>query len=220
VTTRPLALPVLLLLFAGLLSGCTVARPLPGPLAPAAVSVQGETAPADEADEDLAGCQLDLPEELFQGEDSAGLPAALPPTESIPSAFPGDEWSRDHDPGAGVLRIARQFVGVPYRRGGNSPAGFDCSGLVYYAYRELGIAVPRTSAQQHRAAQAVTLDSLRSGDLLFFKVKPQRVSHVGIFVEDDLFLHATSTGKNVTYSRLGESYWKKRLVGAGRFVPD
>jgi murein DD-endopeptidase len=183
--------------------------------------VHGETLPADEAGEGLAeGCQLDLPEELFEGEDSAELPAALPPAEPMPSASPGEEWSGDLNPGEEVLRIARQFVGVPYRRGGTSPAGFDCSGLVYFAYRELGITVPRTSAQQHRAAQTVTLDSLRSGDLLFFKVKPQRVSHVGIFVEDDLFLHATSTGKNVTYSRLGESYWKKRLVGAGRFVPD
>jgi murein DD-endopeptidase len=124
------------------------------------------------------------------------------------------------DPGERVLRIARQFIGTPYRKGGASPDGFDCSGLVYYTYRQLGLNIPRTSATQHQAVRAVPLDSLRSGDLLFFKIKPQRVSHVGIFVEGDLFLHATSTGKSVTYSRLDEPYWKKRLVGAGRLAVE
>jgi cell wall-associated NlpC family hydrolase len=119
--------------------------------------------------------------------------------------------------GERVLEIARQFVGVPYRKGGASPTGFDCSGLVFFSYLQAGFTVPRTSASQHQAAHAVPFDALRPGDLLFFQVKSKRVSHVGIFVEENLFLHAASPGKGVIFSRLDEPFWKKRLVGAGRF---
>jgi murein DD-endopeptidase len=204
--TRSAIIPVLL--FTGLLSACGAMRPLPASMETSPSRIL-RAPPGAAKDLSATGYQQDLPDELFEHSE-----AALPPQFSIaPSEvnLPANER---------VLAIARQFVGIPYRMGGASPAGFDCSGLVYYSFRQAGITVPRTSASQHQAARPISLDELRSGDLLFFKIKPQRVSHVGIFVKDDLFLHAASTGKNVTYSRLGEPYWKKRLAGAGRFVAD
>ena len=186
-TTRLAPVPVLLLL--GLLAGCGAVLPLE----PRTTGVL-PTAPTP----DIAGDPTDHGGRPALPEEPAGLP---------------DEVAT----GERVLEIARQFVGVPYRRGGASPAGFDCSGLVFFSYLQAGIRVPRSSASQHQAAHAVPFDALRPGDLLFFKVKPQRVSHVGIFVEENLFLHAASPGKSVSFSRLDEPYWKKRLVGAGRF---
>lgn len=198
--------PLLILLLVGLLSGCTAARPLPVP-----AGTQGGRAEAVSA---AAGNDLPaLPGDLFEPrEDLSPEPSYAREIEGQPITNPASNER--------ILAIARQFVGIPYRRGGVSPAGFDCSGLVYYVYRQAGISVPRTSASQHQAAQIIDLKDLRPGDLLFFKIKPQRISHVGIFVEGDLFLHATSTGKNVTFSRLDEPYWKKRLAGAGRFAVD
>jgi murein DD-endopeptidase len=202
VMTRPV--PIIVLLLAGLLSGCGAARPIPVSRAPSVTAL-----PQPAAIDLSVSHLLELPDELFEHPEGFIYP--------LESQHGTGDLTSGSDSGEQLLEIARKFVGVPYRNGGASPAGFDCSGLVYYAFRQMGITVPRTSASQHQAAQAVALDELRSGDLLFFKVKPQRVSHVGIFVKDDLFLHAASTGKNVTYSRLGEAYWKKRLVGAGRF---
>lgn len=193
------------LLLSGLLSGCiTAGTPAVSPAPP----FQPSNAPWV-----ASGAPPELPGELFSALEDLPGSAPNPQIDAPAPANPSD-------PGERVLSIARQFVGLPYRYGGASPKGFDCSGLVYYSYRQLGMTVPRHSANQHQTAQAIPLDALRPGDLLFFKIKPQRVSHVGIFAGDDLFLHATSTGKNVTYSRLGEPYWKKRLAGAGRFVAD
>jgi murein DD-endopeptidase len=204
------------MLLVGFVSGCgTTVRPLPVPIgnSPASMTPVPIAAPGKVAAREY---QPELPDELF------GLPeevssAAEPAWGASAQAA---DLHADLDPGERVLRIAQQFVGSPYRKGGASPDGFDCSGLVYYSYRQLGRAVPRTSATQHQVAQTVPLDSLRAGDLLFFRIRPQRISHVGIFVEGDLFLHATSTGKSVTYSRLDDPYWKKRLAGAGRLAID
>lgn len=108
------------------------------------------------------------------------------------------------------------MVGVPYRFGGTSPRGMDCSGLVQYAYREAGIRVPRTVADQRRHSFPVSMDELRAGDLLFFRLGG-RISHVGIYLGQQSFVHAPRTGKRVSVTSLDSSYWKKRLVGAGRF---
>lgn len=116
-----------------------------------------------------------------------------------------------------VIGTARKMLGAPYRYGGASPAGFDCSGLVRYAYRSVGIRVPRTSSEQFRQAERVTLQGLQPGDLLFFRLSPPKISHVAIYDHDGRFIHAPSPGKRVSYASLDNPYWRKHLVGAGRF---
>lgn len=109
------------------------------------------------------------------------------------------------------------MLGSPYRYGGSSPHGFDCSGLVYYSYRRAGIHVPRTTYAQMNAANRVRLRDLAAGDLLFFRLGRQPVSHVAIYTGDGQFIHAPSSGKRVSYGSMSDAYWKTRLVAAGRF---
>ncbi len=116
-----------------------------------------------------------------------------------------------------VVDIARSLIGVPYRFGGASLRGMDCSGLVHYAYRKVGVNVPRTVATQRQNAFSVSLAELQAGDLLFFRLGGRRVSHVGIYIGEQQFVHAPRTGKRVSITRLSNKYWEKRLAGAGRF---
>jgi murein DD-endopeptidase len=115
------------------------------------------------------------------------------------------------------VRVATAMLGAPYHYGGSSPRGFDCSGLIYYAFREAGIRVPRTTVAQLRHAQPVPLAEILPGDLLFFRQRFSRVSHVGIYVGNGWFIHAPSRGKRVSYESMQSSYWKPRLVTAGRY---
>ena len=116
-----------------------------------------------------------------------------------------------------VVAAARSVLGSPYRYGGTSTNGFDCSGLVSYAYRSVGIAVPRSSSEQFRQSIRVPLQNLQPGDLLFFRLNPPKVSHVAIYDRDGRFIHAPSSGKRVSYASLDNPYWRKHLVAAGRF---
>jgi cell wall-associated NlpC family hydrolase len=114
-------------------------------------------------------------------------------------------------------RIAAMQVGAPYRYGGASPRGFDCSGLVYYAYRRAGIRVPRTTYAQLHNAHRVPAGQLRPGDLVFFRLDHRPVSHVGIYAGNNRFVHAPSSGKRVTYGVMNDPYWQTRFVAAGRY---
>ncbi len=113
--------------------------------------------------------------------------------------------------------IAAALVGTPYRYGGTSPRGFDCSGLVYYAYRRAGIRVPRTTQAQLRNAYHVPLDQLQPGDLVFFKLDRRPVSHVGIFAGNNRFIHAPSSGKGVSFTAMSDPYWQAHVIAAGRY---
>jgi cell wall-associated NlpC family hydrolase len=115
-----------------------------------------------------------------------------------------------------IVFTALQMVGVPYRYGGSTPAGFDCSGLVQYAYRSAGIRVPRTAVEQFRASLPVDLDEAAAGDLLFFRNSGS--SHVGIYVGDNRFVHAPSTGRDVQITSLSDPYYKRTLLRAGRIT--
>jgi cell wall-associated NlpC family hydrolase len=108
------------------------------------------------------------------------------------------------------------MVGAPYRYGGTSPQGFDCSGLVYYAHRRAGISVPRTTGLQLHGARRVALANVRPGDVLF-ELEGNKVSHVGIYAGAGRFIHAPSTGKKVSYASLRSPFWRSRLISAGRF---
>ncbi len=115
-----------------------------------------------------------------------------------------------------IADLAKSLVGSPYKYGGETPNGFDCSGLVFYTHGKVGLGTPRTSLQQFKAAKNVPLKELRNGDLIFFKLTRSRVSHVGIYIGNGRFIHAPQSGKQVIATYLNDSYWKNRIVSAGR----
>jgi cell wall-associated NlpC family hydrolase len=117
-----------------------------------------------------------------------------------------------------VIEAARDMLGVPYHYGGSSPtSGFDCSGLVQYAYGQAGIQVPRTTGEQYRTALPIRRHALRPGDVIFFRTHGRRfVSHVGIYLGKDQFIHAPSTGKQVSIDSLQDDYWRRRYTSGGR----
>jgi cell wall-associated NlpC family hydrolase len=149
------------------------------------------------------------------------LPAVLLVALAACTPFqPGAPGGPTGDPGRAVLDAAESRLGAPYRYGGAGPDGFDCSGLVTYAYRQLGVAVPRTAAQQFAAATPVPRGELRPGDLVFFRLDGRDVSHVGIYAGDERFVHAPQSGGNVRVARLDDEYFRRRYAGAGRLYPS
>ena len=116
---------------------------------------------------------------------------------------------------AQAATVAQDMIGVPYQWNGSTPSGFDCSGLVQYAYNKAGIGVPRTSREQYSAAQPIRLNQARTGDLVFFNFDG-RISHVGIYLGDDRFVHAPSSGKHVEIASLKQPPYRDRFVSAGR----
>lgn len=116
-----------------------------------------------------------------------------------------------------VVRVAQRMLGAPYRPGGASPRGFDCSGLVRYSFNQAGIEVPRTAAEQFSRAHSIGKRDLQPGDLLFFNIGGRRISHVGIYVGQRQFVHAPSSGKQVSLESLDHPYWRRRMVGAGHY---
>jgi cell wall-associated NlpC family hydrolase len=116
-----------------------------------------------------------------------------------------------------ALDVAVSQLGRPYRYGGSTPRGFDCSGLVYFAYYRAGMRVPRSTMAQYRYARPVALKNVQPGDLLFFRRRYRSVSHVGIYAGNARFIHAPSKGRLVSYDSLNDPYWRTRLVAAGRY---
>ena len=115
-----------------------------------------------------------------------------------------------------IAQLALSMVGVRYRYGGADPtSGFDCSGLVYYTYTSNGHAVPRTSREQFSAARGIPLAQAVEGDLVFFNTNGRGVSHVGVYLGNNKFIHA-SVSRGVMVSGLFEPYYIKRYIGAGR----
>ena len=107
---------------------------------------------------------------------------------------------------------------IRYRRGGSDPrTGFDCSGFVRYVYQHtIGAVLPNNSASQFDAGASVARSDMKAGDLVFFRTHGKRVSHVGIYLGDNRFIHSPSTGKRVSVSSLDEAYWARRFAGARR----
>jgi len=111
---------------------------------------------------------------------------------------------------------ALKMVGAPYRYGGASPKGFDCSGLVQYSYRQAGVALPHNTEQLRRHGAPVRVSQLRPGDLVFFDQSGKKNSHVAIYVGHGEIVHAPSSGKRVRRDRLDSPYWKKHVSEARR----
>lgn len=129
--------------------------------------------------------------------------------------------TRDGDPvRQAAARASESLVGTPYRWGGESPReGFDCSGLVWYAYRQAGVDLPRTADEQHRQLSPIDPRIAGPGDLLFFRVPRSDGLHVGVAVGGQRFVHAPSSGKGVSYASLTNPFWARCLVD-GRRVTD
>ncbi|MBW7924122.1 MAG: C40 family peptidase [Burkholderiaceae bacterium] len=126
------------------------------------------------------------------------------------------------DPGQQLVRQSLSLIGVRYRFGGTSPAtGLDCSGLVQHVFGEaLGFALPRRAEQMSRTGTPVSLDALQPGDLVFFRTLRRAFSHVGIYIGENRFVHAPSSGGRVRIESIGSRYWARRFNGARRVAPE
>ena len=112
---------------------------------------------------------------------------------------------------------AMDMIGRPYRYRGETPAGFDCSGLVRYSYLAAGMDVPHGTDALRRMTRSVGPGNAAPGDLVFFSQRGKKYSHVGIYVGDDRFVHAPSTGGSVRTDSMTDSYWKKHYLDTRRF---
>ena len=135
---------------------------------------------------------------------------------------PADENSfvrRVRDGASDMVLTAMNFLGVPYRRGGDSDHGFDCSGFTRHIFElSLGLVLPRRADEQASASGLIKVqrDELRPGDLVFFNTLRRTFSHVGIYVGEGKFIHSPRAGGEVRVEDMRIAYWMKRFTGARR----
>ncbi len=124
------------------------------------------------------------------------------------------------DTASDLVMQAMNFLGVPYRRGGNTEeAGFDCSGFTRHIFEgSVGLVLPRRADEQAKAAGLLNINrqELKPGDLVFFNTMKRTFSHVGIYVGDDKFIHSPRTGSEVRIEDMRDAYWARRFTGARR----
>ncbi|OPX91484.1 NlpC/P60 family protein [Pelotomaculum sp. PtaB.Bin117] len=118
--------------------------------------------------------------------------------------------------GQSVVSFAEGFLGTPYVWAGSSPRGFDCSGFTSYVYGQFGVSLPHAADRQFNEGYQVS--QLKAGDLVFFSTYERGPSHVGIYIGDNRFIHASSSGGNVCISSLSSSYYSARYLGARRVM--
>jgi cell wall-associated NlpC family hydrolase len=151
---------------------------------------------------------------LIRPGQSLRLPGGANAAPAAPSTgSPGSEV------GARAVSEAHKYLGVPYVWGGATPKGFDCSGLMQYVFRSIGVSIPRVAADQFRAGREVSRNDLQPGDAVFFKNTGSRtgITHVGMYIGNGKFLHAPKTGDVVKISNLGEAYYQSHYAGAKRY---
>ena len=138
-----------------------------------------------------------------------GVPA--PPAPPEPAAAPAGNAD-----GYSISATALSLRGAPYRDGGDTPTGFDCSGFVQYVFAQHGVSVPRDVRRQFQLGTQIDSTTLSPGDLVFFTTVAPGASHVGISVGGDQFVHAPSGNGAVRVDNLSAQYWANRFVGAKR----
>lgn len=119
-----------------------------------------------------------------------------------------------------VVRSAFACRGTRYVRGGASMRGFDCSGLTRYVFKKYGVDLPHYSAAQANYGKSVSRNELRAGDLVFFQTQGRRISHVGIYVGENKFVHAATRSRGVIVSSLNQPYYASRYRGARRVLKE
>lgn len=124
------------------------------------------------------------------------------------------------DTASEITSYALSLIGVDYRFGGNTPdQGLDCSGLIRYVFQQAtGLSLPRSAREQSRLGESISKDNLQPGDLVFFNTRRFQFSHVGLYIGDNRFIHAPSSGGAVQVVSLDNDYWKKAFNGARRIV--
>ena len=143
---------------------------------------------------------------------------------AVPKPFPGaiEPPPASGSAGAGrlapeaLVRTALSLRGAPYRDGGSDPGGFDCSGFVQYVFAHHGVALPREVRDQYPLGRRRKLSEASAGDLIFFTTVARGVSHVGVMVGGDAFVHAPSTEGVVRVEHYRSAYWARRVVAVKR----
>ncbi|MEW8507129.1 MAG: C40 family peptidase [Candidatus Thiodiazotropha sp.] len=148
---------------------------------------------------------------LFSGCATVSKPSVYR-TDNVKTAKPAAATYELHP----VVAIAEKLRDKPYLYGGITPKGFDCSGLVHYAYLKTGKTIPRTTWNQYRISQRLPFKNAKPGDLLFFKIDSRKLSHVGLYAGDGRFIHASTKQNRVMDASLNDAYWRTRLIGVGR----
>ncbi len=149
----------------------------------------------------------------------AGSPDRTEPTIYVDNKIQAHSTSKAEKNRKKVLETIQEMIGVRYKYGGSTPKGFDCSGLVWYSHKQAGIHIPRTAKLQMKSVNIIRTNKMRPGDLLFFKTGRGNSYHVGTYVGAGQFVHAPSSGKRVSTTRLDMPYWKQRLKHVGNFYP-
>ena len=152
----------------------------------------------------LAGCGTTRPPHIER------LPGEITRIESLPA-----------DAHSELSMVALAQLGIPYANGGNTPEqGFDCSGLVNYVYRQAtGLSLPRTTFALFKMGRVVEEEGLQPGDLVFYNTLSRAHSHVGIYLGEERFIHAPSSGGVVRIESMRGEYWVQRYNGARRLLP-
>ncbi|SDM44013.1 Cell wall-associated hydrolase, NlpC family [Psychrobacillus sp. OK028] len=134
----------------------------------------------------------------------------------VTAPFAGNTEAASSVNSSELVATAKDLIGIKYRGGGTTKAGFDCSGFVSYVYKDVGVGLPRTSSGMYSSGSKVNKSDLSSGDLVFFNTSGKGVSHVGIYIGDGKFIHSSSS-KGVSIAKINDPYyWGKRYVGAKR----
>jgi hypothetical protein len=141
---------------------------------------------------------------------------------SLPARAAGPEPAPDNHSGAELVLRALSLLGVNYKFGGSSPdTGLDCSGLVRHVFREtVGTVLPRKAEEISRSGENIDTSQLRPGDLVFFNTLRRTFSHVGIYIGNDQFVHAPSSGGGVRIEQMSKQYWSQRFNGARRVLAE
>lgn len=116
-----------------------------------------------------------------------------------------------------IKSLATRFLGTPYRWGGTTPKAFDCSGFTRYVYAKMGVKIPRTAREQYKVGKKVPAGTWRTGDLVFFDMRKGYVSHVGMYLGNKTFIHASNPKSGVRIDNLGKGSYRKCYVGARRY---
>lgn len=117
-----------------------------------------------------------------------------------------------------ITEKAREYIGVTYKWGESGENGFDCSGFVKHVFAQFGYTLPHSSYAQYNSTRRLIERNAKPGDLVFFVTRGQRISHVGIYLGNKRFIHASSTGKQVRIESLDTDYFRKKLAGFGTLL--
>lgn len=173
---------------------------------------------------DLGAWQLDAPSAIAStaGPSSGILLSAMDDAATGIAASANTTTPAPATAGGHMRKLLADFAvtlrDIRYRRGGHSPStGFDCSGFVRYVFEHsVGAVLPSDSASQFDIGTKVARADMKTGDLVFFRIRGKRISHVGIYLDHGRFIHSPSTGKTVSINSLSDAYWAKHFAGAKR----